>query len=175
MGHESGDAVHIRNWGRTITGLAGTLVIAGFFSIGWTTDPTQDTVIGVTIIEVLALIALVRTWRAGAVVTADRVVIRNLIRSYSIPWSDVTAFSPAWDDPRHHTVGVETASGRRVSCKALRSMGGWGVLSAPQHHENAAVNRAASRFAVEVDRMLDLRQPAPPRTGASATRAGGPG
>lgn len=148
------EPVYIRNWGRTITGLVVASAVAGFFSTGMFTDPSRDTVIGVTIVEALIVVAMVRTWRGGVLVTGEHIVIRNLFRTHSVPWSRVAAFSPAWDDPQHHTVGVHTLDGRRISCKTLRSMGGWGIYSAPQHADNAARNRPASRVAEEVERML---------------------
>lgn len=159
------ESIYTRNWGRTIAGLAVALVIGGVFGDGMFTNPSRDTVVGVTIVEALTVIAVVRTWRAGVLVTDERIVIRNLLSSRSAPWSRVAAFSPAWDDPRHHSVGVLTLDGRRISCDALRDMGGWAMFSMQRSIASAAQNVPASRVAEQVERMLARRSVEDARSG----------
>ena len=158
-------AVYIRNWGRTISGLLAWLVVGAVFSRGLNTAQGLDTLVGVEFVEFVVGVALVRTFRAGVVVTDERIVVRNFFRSYSVRWSRVAAFSPSWDDPRHHTVGVLTVDERRISFSALRNMAGWAVFSPQRYYAGTALSRPASRVAEAVDRMLAQR------AGESAERA----
>jgi hypothetical protein len=157
-------AVYIRNWGRTVCGLLVWLVVGAGVGRGLTTAPDHSTLVGVAFVELATLAALVRTFRAGVLVTDDRIVIRNFFRSYSVPWSQVVAFSPSWDDPQHHTVGVLTVDDRRISFSALRNMAGWAMFSPQRYYAGTALSRPANRVAEEIERMLERH------SGSSAER-----
>src|SRR5215467_1858265 len=96
------ESIYIRNWGRTVPALVVTAAIGVVVAIAGVQDHRRETLIGVAVVEALVITALVRTWRAGVLVADDRIVIRNLVRGHALPWSEVRAFSPYWDDPRHH-------------------------------------------------------------------------
>jgi hypothetical protein len=159
----------IRNWERTGLGLVAVAAFIGFIAYGEVTDPAADTVAGVAVAVALLLVLLVRVWRAGALVTADRLVVRNVFRDYPLPWSEVAAFSPADDDQRHHMFGVTAADGRRIACAALRPMAGWSIIGPPKFAEYNARSTAAARLAAEIERhtapahhRIDDRSPSHP-------------
>jgi hypothetical protein len=146
----------IRNWERTGLGLVVVVAFIGFVAYGVISDPAGDTsagtLVGVAVVAGLLLTLLIRVWRAGALVTDGRLVVRNVLRSYRLPWSDVVAFSPADDDQRHHTFGVTTTDGRRIPSYALRPLAGWSVIAPPRFAEHNARNAAADDLAVAVER-----------------------
>jgi Bacterial PH domain len=108
-------------------------------------------------------------WRAGAFVADDRLVVRNVLRSRTVPWSEVAAFSPASDDPRLHSVGVTTVDGRRVSCTAMRPMAGWDLVNGPRFAERSAQSAAANLLAIAVERHRPARYQSPPGSAAGTS------
>jgi hypothetical protein len=148
------EPIYIRNWSRTVPALIVAAAIGAAVAVAAYHDHRRETLVGAAIIEALVIVMLVRTWRAGVLIADDRIVVRNLFRGHALRWSEVAAFSPAWDDPQHHTVGVRTVDDRRISAYALRSMFGWSVLAPPTVVQDAATNVPATRLAEQVEQML---------------------
>ena len=142
----------IREKPRTVAGVAAILAIYGVCLFSVIRQSSSDGVIGLVVLGVAAAVALVRIIRGGVLVTEDGIVIRNWVRSYPLPWSRISAFSPASDDKRNYTVGVLTTDGRRVSCSALRFLGGFSFVGPPRYEQLAAQNTAADRLADYIDR-----------------------
>jgi len=86
-------SITFRNQQRFVLLVVVTAAFAIFFGYGAYTDPGEWAVIAV--IEAALVVAFVRALRAGVQVTDDGLVIRDLLRTRTLAWSQIANFSPA--------------------------------------------------------------------------------
>jgi hypothetical protein len=104
-------------WGVTVIGLVGT--VAFFLGATWTEFAgTYDDYLNVAKVPLSAVIVSylgLSVARSRVVSTGAELHVINLIRSYSVPWSDVSSFERVDDG----SVEVRSASGRAIRIGAL--------------------------------------------------------
>ena len=142
----------IRGRSRTIAGCVTIVLLYGICAFAVIRKPSDGGVIALLVLGLIGAAAVIRIARAGVVITESGMVVRNWLRTRSVPWSAVVAFSPAADDDRNHSVGVWLTDGRRINCTALTFLGGFTLAGPARYPELAAQSTAANLLADYVDR-----------------------
>jgi len=128
-----------RPW-RAAVGAAVLAALAVFFVVGVPSAGTIGQVI-LIVLAGLAVVAAVRMARSGVYVTEDGITVRDTLRTRHLGWREIRDISPASDDQRFRTLGIVTADGTRIRCRALSTA----MLEDPSSHPFQVMHQRLSR------------------------------
>jgi hypothetical protein len=100
---------------------AATMLVFGLVALAWATADGVAAAIGFGAVAAALLVVVVRTLRAGVVVTDRSVVVRDLVRTHDLRWEDIAEVSGRKATGAGRCMTITLENGRTIPVRGCSS------------------------------------------------------